>query len=174
MELKFDGKSSITMLIVGGILGLEMKYNGQDDCLLCVTVPKGTVLKSAEVNVDTGNVDIISLQAEMAKTNVDTGNINIEDCKVDELSISVDNGNAFINQSKLEKGKINNAMGNTFVEDVEDTQSLESVVKMGNIFLDGKLKGDISAHTNMGNVFNNSKESKDCNLEVRAEMGNVF
>ena len=40
--------------------------------------------------------------------------------------------------------------------------------------LDGKLKGDISAHTNMGNVFNNSKESKDCNLKTKAEMGNVF
>ena len=137
-------------------------------------MPDGTILKSAEVNVDTGNVDIISLQAEMAKTNVDTGNINIEDCKVDELSISVDTGNAFINEAKLKKGTINNDTGNTFVEDVEATQFLECAVEMGNIFLEGKLKGDISAHTNMGNVFNNSKESKDCNLEVRAEMGNVF
>ena len=172
-KLDYEVKGD-TLCISQKINGKFLKYNEQDDCLLCVTVPEGTILKSAEVNVDTGNVDIISLQAEMAKTNVDTGNINIEDCKVDELSISVDTGNAFINEAKLKKGTINNDTGNTFVEDVEATQFLECAVEMGNIFLEGKLKGDISAHTNMGNVFNNSKESKDCNLKTKAEMGNVF
>ena len=172
-KLDYEVKGD-TLYISQKINGKFLKYNKEDDCFLCVTVPKGTLLKCTEVNVDTGNVDILSLQTEMAKINVDTGNANIEDCKVDELSLGVDTGNAFINQTKLKKGTITDDMGNIFIEDVEATQSLEALVEMGNIFLDEKLKGDILAHTNMGNIFNDSKESKDCNLDMKAEMGNVF
>lgn len=172
-QLNYEVKGD-TLYISQEINGKFLKYKEQDDCFLCVTVPKGILLKCAEINVDTGNVDILSLQTKMAKINVDTGNANIEDCKVDELSIGVDTGNAFINQTKLQKGTIKDNMGNTFIEDVDANESLEALVETGNIFLDGKLKGDISAHTNMGNIFNDSEESKDCNLDMKAKMGNIF
>lgn len=169
-KLNYEVKGN-TLYISQNIKDKHFDYNHQEDWL-CVTVPKDTMLNSIEIKEGTGNVEVLNTHAQKMKINVDAGNINVEDSTVDELSVNVSTGNAFVNETKLEKGLVKTDTGNLFIEDIEAMNILEAKVETGNIFLDGSLKGSISAHANTGNVFNDSKENKDCNLDIKANGKN--
>ena len=164
--VKFEN-GILTVKNGGANVRIPVNYSGK--LYINVTIPEGTELDKASINVDAGNIDISGIKADTLTLDIDAGNIDVEDIEAEKIEVDCDAGNLDVEGCITDKFIIKLDAGNADIDDCTidtidanvDAGSLDANhctinggtcdVSLGNISLSGNI-GDVKTNASLGNV----------------------
>ena len=100
--------------------GRKVNLNiGENTCLLTITIPKGTSLRSVEADMDLGTFSADDLTCEKADFDLDLGSLTLSGCTVGSLEADVDLGSIELKNCSLDKAKLNTDLGSIKIDGQE-------------------------------------------------------
>ncbi len=168
--IKYSVENGVFRLYGGnkGLIG-NNKYKGN----VYLRLPKGMNLNSIDIEIDAGQLDNISLEADTIDLSSGAGEFNMDGLKAMSISISVGAGDMDIDSIVADTVGIAVGAGNVDAKNV-DVEHINLEVGMGDISIQGKISGDMDADCAMGSItLKLQGAEKDHNYDIECAMGNV-
>ena len=131
---------------------------------------KGIGSDKIKIVNNTGFTELTSISAEQINLVSNTGAIEVKRCDIGSLSgKDINTGSVSIDSSKINTIKLGVQTGAIEIKNVQsDTMNLET--QTGNIYLGSGLKGDITAHTAMGQITIKEKDNSECTYHISNQL----
>jgi DUF4097 and DUF4098 domain-containing protein YvlB len=131
-------------------------YNNSE-CDITVTLPEGTKLTSANIEMDMGNLEIYDIQADEMSVTANMGNIELYNIMTENLNMEADMGNIELKDCSVTDGTYEASMGN--IELNGNFSSIQAQCDMGAISVTGDSLKDVrmDLDTSLGSIELNGK-----------------
>ena len=139
-----------------GMFGLNLGENlSGEKSYITVYIPKGTLLETADIYNDYGNVNWSNVNGKKVSIEADSGNVKIEQSETTSMKLTLNDGDAFADKLKAETftlqsdygdSTLSNVSGKTFTVQSEcgdvkteqsETTSMELILNDGDVSVDG-------------------------------------
>lgn len=150
----------------------KIKRHYYQEHKIIITVPKDLEMKSLDLNMDMGGVELANVYAKDLIIEADMGSVDIADSQFKVIDINADMGAITLDNVVFSQGSCDADMGS-----IELTRaSFEKIVctaDMGSIDIDGSFE-DIEADCSMGSITITTTGDLDkISFDLSADMGDV-
>ena len=139
---------------------LTIGNHGWNDFTMVIVIPQDTELKTLDVKINAGNIEIEDIPIDNFKVNCDAGNIELDNIECTGMDVEVDAGNIEIRDCSITDFKVSADAGNiemhdstidtiTAQADAGNIESHSCTINSGNVETD---LGNISLHGDIGDV----------------------
>lgn len=167
-----------------GCKSQNLPLKGNLEGTITLTIPRGTTLGNASLDVDAGTLEIRDFVAEDFNVDVDAGNVEIYDGSFGRATFDVDAGNISLNDCTFDRTEASADMGNVEYNDCIFNQ-LEATADLGNVEVHSLQNLDnyrmdiqvdlgnleINGHTYVNDVSNDG--GSDGKLSITVNLGNA-
>ena len=136
-------------------------------------VPKGTSLKKADIDVESGSFKLSGIDVEDFKIENESGSIKISDMKSEESSIKAESGTVKIENFETEKLDLVNEFGSVSIDNAT-TQKTKIKMESGSLKMNGIDMSDAEIKSEFGSVSIILKGSEaDYSFKIENEFGSI-
>lgn len=141
------------------------RRNGNDNCIITITVPKEAELSCISGDCDLGDVEITGLTVDEIDIECDLGQAVITDVTAQSITCVCNLGNCEINECSFDNLDVDNDMGGieVYSKNPLTDYGMDLSVSMGEIEVDGE---DYGTHYKQ-------KGGKDKNINLTNSMGSI-
>lgn len=138
-----------------GMFGLNLGENlSGEKSYITVYIPKGTLLETADIYNDYGNVNWSNVNGKKVSIEADSGNVKIEQSETTSMKLTLNDGDAFADKLKAETFTLQSDYGDSTLSNVSDkTFTVQSEC--------GDVKTEQSETTSMELILNDGDVSVD-------------
>ncbi len=124
------------------------------DSKILIKIPKNSTLKSLDLGLASGQIDIPNLELENLTIDLVTGDINLVDLNAKTVVIEVVTGDVQINNSKYENLKIDTVTGDVNLQNVSLSSDYSIETVTGDISIESidSLVGDLNISSATGDI----------------------
>ncbi len=156
-------------------LTIEQKYTvnvrNLKDCYIKITLPKGTVIDTANISASAGDIDIDGVNFDTLKIDADAGDIDINEVNANDFVIEADAGDIDVSKSVFETVKVTTDAGAVKMEDVSATSGTFDA-DMGSIDINGDFE-KITASCEMGDIDITVPDANKVDFDLDCELGSI-
>ena len=136
-------------------------------------VPKGTSLKKADIDVESGSFKLSGIDVEDFKIENESGSIKISDMKSEESSIKAESGAVKIENFETKKLDLVNEFGSVSIDNAT-TQKTKIKMESGSLKMNGIDMSDAEIKSEFGSVSIILKGSEaDYSFKIENEFGSI-
>ncbi len=151
-KIKYEsGKLSVTQHKDKEIFNLG--FHSNDDYKIIVTIPDDTVVKTMDITLDVGDLDIDEVNCGDIKIRANVGDVSIQKMEANSTDFNLDVGDFNIKNSDIKKLNITCDIGDIDIEG--DYEEIDAKAEVGDIDieLDGEVdRNKIKAKCDLGDV----------------------
>lgn len=145
-------------------LGLMDMDLSSEKSKVALSIPKGTVLKSLNADLDMGSMEIYDISSDKLDLNVDMGSVNGSGLTIGNAKIYSNMGNVELGVRDIKDLTASSDMGNVTITSGKDLSNyaFSCSADMGSISINGKK---------VSNDY--EKDGSEGNVDISTDMGNV-
>lgn len=172
-KFTFKEGSYIRNISFGFFMSTKSSSEIEPDYYVRVEVPRGAELSEASLDVETGDLDIRSLQAEDLKIVNEYGNVTLDRFVGKKFKLKQDSGDFTIDLLKADSMELKNEYGMIIIDKAEGS-SLTAELGAGDCQVSALKVSDVEIKNEYGNVgLTVSEDVEEYSMALRTEYGYI-
>lgn len=141
---------------------------------LVITVPQGTELKSADIELAMGSAELRDMKLKHMELELAMGNLEIENSQVDSAQIICEMGSVEIDNLVCHTLRTEVSMGRFEAKQLETNGEVDIEAAMGSIKLSGAIGGNVKLEAAMGSIrMNTTIPRAEYSFDLECSMGDI-
>ena len=154
-------------------LPLRVVHNDWEDALIEITYPSDARFDAVNIEAAAGNVDVVGLDAESLSVACAAGDLEIEHSKPGKLRVNLIAGRCEIENTRADDTTVELGAGSLSAENFE-CGGLRGDVRLGQVNVEGSLRGDVDISAGVGDVFIRTDLPKsEYRVDLDVALGNA-